>query len=181
MPRIAEVTEREALPADQQPIFDAIAESRGRVGPPFSVLLNSPEVAGRIAHLGAYLRFDSSISAHDREIAILATAREADCSFEFAGHARLAREAGIREEAIEALRTRADLDAFSADEALIVGFSQQLLREHRVDAGSYEAVRARLGDAGLVDLTALLGYYTMLACSFNAFEVGSPEGELSLP
>jgi 4-carboxymuconolactone decarboxylase len=42
-------------------------------------------------------------------------------------------------------------------------------------------VRARLGDAGLVDLTALLGYYTMLACSFNAFEVGPPEGELSLP
>jgi 4-carboxymuconolactone decarboxylase len=181
VPRIAEVTEREALPADQQPIFDTIAESRGRVGPPFSVLLHSAEVAGRIAHLGAYLRFDSPISAQDRELAILTAAREADCSFEFAGHARLARDAGVRDAAIEALRTRAGLEAFTAEEALIVGFSRELLREHRVEEGRYQTMRARLGDAGLVDLTALLGYYTMLACSFNAFEVGAPAGEPALP
>lgn len=148
MPRIAEVTERAALPADQQPIFDSIAASRGRVGLPFSLLLNSPDAADRIAHLGAYLRFDSPISDADRELAILTAAREADCSFEFVAHARLAREAGVRGEAIEALRTRASLDAFSPDEARIVDFGRQLLRDHRVAADTFEAVRGHLGDAG---------------------------------
>jgi 4-carboxymuconolactone decarboxylase len=180
MPRIAEVTARDALPAEKQPIFDAIAASRGRVGIPFSLLLHSPEAAGRIAHLGAYLRFDSPISDADRELAILTAAREADCSFEFVGHARLAREAGVRQEAIEALRTRAPLEAFTSEETLIVAFSRQLLQEHRVAAETFEAVRARLGDAGIIDLTALLGYYTMLACTFNALEVGPPEGEAPL-
>jgi 4-carboxymuconolactone decarboxylase len=181
MPRIPELIERDSLPAKDQPIFDSIAASRGRVGPPFSLLLHSPEAAGRIAHLGAYLRFESTLPAVDRELAILVAAREADCSFEFAGHARLAREVGVREEAIEALRNRAPLDAFTAEEAGLVDFGRQLLLEHRVSSSSFEAARERYGDAGVVDLTALLGYYTMLACALNAFEVAPPQGEMPLP
>lgn len=181
MPRIPEVTARESLAADKQPIFDSIAASRGRVGAPFSLLLHSPEVAGRVAHLGTYLRFDSAIPAADRELAILVAARESDCSFEFTGHAHLARQAGVREEAIEAVRTRDALSALTPDEAAIVGFGRELLRLHMVTSDTFDAVRERLGDAGLVELTALLGYYTMLACTLNAFEVGPPEGESTLP
>jgi len=176
MARIPEVAERSSLPAAQQPIFDAIAASRGRVGVPFSLLLHSPEAAGRIAHLGAYLRFESPLQAAERELAILTAARESDCNFEFAAHARLGREAGVREEAIEALRARAPLAAFTADEARIVDFGRQLLREHRVAPDTFAAVHERFGDAGLVDLVALLGYYTLLACALNAFEVSVPEG-----
>jgi 4-carboxymuconolactone decarboxylase len=181
MPRIPELTDRASLSAEDQPIFDAIAQSRGRVGPPFSLLLHSPEAAQRVAHLGAYLRFDSTIPAAERELAILTAARESDCNFEFVGHAGLARQAGVREAAIEAVRTGAALDDLEAGEALIVGFGRQLLRDHRVSPETFEAMRTHLGDAALVDLTALLGYYTMLACSLNAFEVGPPAGSPPLP
>ena len=76
MARIPEVS-REDLPAEQQQIFDEIARSRGgRVAGPFKVLLNSPEPTGRIAHLGTYVRFESSLSPELHSLSALTVARE---------------------------------------------------------------------------------------------------------
>jgi len=41
---------------------------------PFTFLLHSPEVARRVAHLGAYLRFETNLSPVERELAICTTA-----------------------------------------------------------------------------------------------------------
>ncbi len=181
MARLNQITEKTSLPKEKQPIFDAIAESRGRVGFPFSLLLNSPEAAGRVAHLGAFLRFESALSASERELAILTAARESDCAFEWAAHSRLGRQAGVHEEAIEVIASRGPLEALSTADALIVSYGRQLLRQHKVDSDTFEAARARFGDSGTVDLTVLLGYYGMIACALNAFEVEAPEGTSRLP
>ena len=90
MARIRQITAKDEVPADKHDIFDSIATSRGRVSGPFSVLLNSPEVAGRAAHLGAYIRFESTLSPADRELAIITTSREFDCGYEWSAHATLA-------------------------------------------------------------------------------------------
>src|SRR2546427_829521 len=81
-------------------------ETRGRVAGPFAVLFHSPEVAKRAAHLGAYIRFESSLAGAERELAILATARAMDCRYEWAAHVPLAEKAGVRLEAITAIRGR---------------------------------------------------------------------------
>ena len=60
MARVPEVS-REDLPPEHRHIYDEIERSRGYVGGPFKVLLNSPEPAGRAAHLGAYVRFESTL------------------------------------------------------------------------------------------------------------------------
>jgi 4-carboxymuconolactone decarboxylase len=181
MPRIRAITEKAELPEAQHAIFDSIAESRGRVGFPFSLLLNSPEAAGRIAHLGAFLRFDSKLANDERELAIITAARESDCAFEWAAHTRLARQAGVREEAIEAVANRAPVGGLTEVEALIVTYGRQLLRDKRVAQSTFDAAIARWGETGVVDLTALLGYYTLIACALNAFEVEAPAGASTLP
>ena len=61
MARIATIQKKEDLAPEHQPIYDAIAASRGVVGGPFLGLLHSPELAGRTAHLGSYVRFESSL------------------------------------------------------------------------------------------------------------------------
>ena len=95
MARITQITERSQVDEGSQGIFDSIATSRGRVSGPFSVLLNSPEVAGRAAHLGAYIRFESTLTPSERELAIITAAREFDCAYEWAAHASLAEQAGV--------------------------------------------------------------------------------------
>ena len=173
MARIAPVTERDSLPEDKRPIYDSIAASRGRVGPPFSYLLNSPEVAGRVAHLGAYLRFESLLPPVEREIATLVAAWESKCDLEWAGHKRLGRQAGVREETIEAIAGEG-FAGLPEDEVLIVRYGRELLRTHRVSESTFEAARARFGNQGVLELTAIFGYYAMLASMLNALEVEPP-------
>ena len=171
MARITQITERNQVDADKHHIFDAIATSRGRVSGPFSVLLNSPEVAGRAAHLGSYIRFESILSSSQRELAIITAAREFDCSYEWAAHATLAREAGVREAAIDTVANGGELGELSDDEALIVGYGREILRNHRVSEDTFAAAMAKFGEQGVTELTATIGYYGMLACALNAFEV----------
>ena len=181
MPRLREFRSKTELPEGKRHIFDSIAESRGRVWFPFSLLLNSPEVAGRAAHLGSYLRFESLLSPAHRELAILTAARESDCEFEWAAHARLGVEAGVRSEAIDVIGRRGPLGALNEEEALIVGYGRELLRDHRVGDATFEAARARYGDQGVTELTAIMGYYMMLACALNAFQAEPPPGWARLP
>ena len=96
MSRVPIITSKDQVPADKASVVDSIASSRGQISGPFSVLLNSPEVAGRAAHLGAYIRFESTLGPADRELAIISTSREFDCDYEWSAHRGLALESGVR-------------------------------------------------------------------------------------
>ena len=181
MARITQITERGQVDEEDQHIFDSIATSRGRVSGPFSVLLNSPEVAGRAAHLGSYIRFESTLSPAERELAIITTAREFDCAFEWAAHAKLAQEAGVRDAAIETIANNGELSDLTDDEALIVGYGREILKSHRVSDDTFAAAKSRFGEQGVTELTATIGYYGMLACALNAFEVRPSSDMPQLP
>ncbi len=181
MARITQITERDQVADEHKAIFDSIAESRGRVSGPFSVLLNSPEIAGRAAHLGAYIRFDSTLEPHQRELAIITAARQADCQYEWSAHAPMAERAGVRDEAIDAVANNASVDGLTEEEALIITYGRELLGASRVSDRTFYDARAKFGEQGVTELTATLGYYRMLACALNAFEVEPPDGTPRLP
>lgn len=171
MARVPEVKREDLLP-EQQHIFDEIGRSRnGRVGAPFKILLNSPEPAGRVAHLGAYVRFESTLSPEQHSLTALTVARELDCQFEWTVNENSGRAAGVREEAIEALRHRRAPQGLTPEEAIVVRYGLELLRNHRISDETYQAAVQLLGLQGVTDLTISFGYYTFVACAMNAFEV----------
>ena len=175
VPRVPGITEREEIPDGYRHNFDLIEESRGQVSGPFPVLLHSPEVGGRVGHLGTYIRFESRLSGRERELAILTTAREFDCAYEWAVHEPLAREAGVRDEALEVVADRRSVDSLPDTEALVVRYGRTLLRDHEVPEVLFHAVKDRFGIQGITDLTATIGYYGLLACVLNAFDVTPDE------
>ena len=181
MARVPLITQKDELPSEYHAAFDLITQSRGQVAGPFSVLLHSPEVAKRIAHLGTYVRFESALSGEQRELAILATARAMDCRYEWAAHVPLAEKAGVRLEAITAIRGRQAPAGLTPAEAEIVAYATELLGGHRVGGGLFEGLRNRLGARGMVELTATVGYYAMIACTLNAFDVQPDPGADLLP
>ena len=181
MARIPLIQTKDELPAEHHAAFDLIAQSRGRVAGPFGILLHSPELAKRAAHLGAYIRFESALSGVHRELAILATARATDCRYEWAAHVPLAKKAGVRAEAIAAIRDRRAPAGLAPDEAEILAYVTQLLRAHRVDEATFGPLRARFGTQALVELTTTAGYYSMIACTLNAFDVQPDPGADLLP
>jgi 4-carboxymuconolactone decarboxylase len=180
MPRIPLVSRVEDLPAAHRDVWARIAQSRGSVVGPFAALLHSPVLAGRTADLGAYIRFESTLAPADREVVILAVARVFDCAFEWAYHVPEARKAGVPAATMAALSDRRAPGDADKDAGLIVDYVRQLLVEHRAAEATVAALRGRLGVPGVVDLTATIGYYAMLACTLNAFEVRPDAGQEAL-
>src|SRR5690606_36934512 len=107
-------------------------ETRGAVRLPFSAVLNNPELTYCIAHLGSFIRFESVLPDRARELAILATAREVDARFEWAGHYRIAKEAGITEEQLEAIANRTAPDGFSDEDTLPINIAHELRRKNEL-------------------------------------------------
>ena len=172
MTRVPTITSRDDLPADARPIFDEIAASRGgRVAGPFGVLLNSPEIARRIAHTGAYVRFESTLSTETLELATITAAREIDCQYEWSAHEGQARDAGVREEAIMAIRDKKAPEGLTTEEAVIVNYVQEIMRTNRVSEPTFKAAMDMLGVQKVTDLTVAIGYYGMIGMALNAFEV----------
>ena len=104
-----------------------------------------------------------------------------DCRYEWAAHVPLAKKAGVRAEAIAAIRARQVHGSLTPAEAEIVAYAAGLLGAHRVEGGLFEGLRKRLGPGGMVELTATVGYYAMIACTLNAFDVQPDPGADLLP
>ena len=173
MARIATVEKRTDLPPEYHATYDAIAATRGIVRGPFLALFHSPEIAARTAHLGAYIRFQSALDPKVVELTAPAAARELECKHEWGAHIEHAQRAGIPLETIRAVHQRRGPEDYSSEDAQIISFVQELLRTHRVSEPTFQALYARLGERGLVELTATVGYYAMLACTLNALDVVS--------
>lgn len=171
MARLPELTSREGLPADALPAFDAITASRGRVGGLFAVLMHSPEVAARTAHFGTYIRFEKSLAPRIHELAMIVGAHECGGELEWRGHSRAAREVGVPEATIEAVEHDGDLGALPPEDALIVRFGRSLLRDRKVADADFDAACKALGERGVVDLVATLGYQALLGCVLNGLEI----------
>ena len=162
---------RDQLSPEDQAYFDEIAESRGSVRGPYGVLLHSPKLAARVAATGAYVRFEFDLSEALKEVVILATAREIKSQYEFAAHARLARSAGVSDDTIRSIAQGTAPQGLSGDEALLVQYAQELLRDHKISDTTFNAVQARLGDQGTVGLTGLIGHYLLVGQFLAALDV----------
>ena len=182
MPRLPNLTSRDELPAGLAETYDRVAELRGgQVSGPYGILIHSPDLALRAAQLSRYVRWESDLTPGQRETAIIAAARELDAGLMWNAHVKLAREGGVSEAAIEAIGQRAALDALEPGEAAIVRYVRELMQANRVAAETFEALRAHLGDRGIVDLTGLVGYYAFVGYTLNAFEVPPPADAEPLP
>lgn len=161
MERIELLTSKEGLSQQQQDVFDWVVESRGKMLRPYEVMLHTPGLAQPAAELGHQIRYEGQLSGHNRELAIITAAKVHDCAFEWDSHVVLARDVGVSETAIAYLQTGAG--ELTEGEEVIVGFVRELCQSSDVSDSRFAAVSEALGGSGpVVELAALVGYYTFL-------------------
>jgi len=178
MARLNSITNKNQVPAKDHAIVDAIIESRGALQGPFTMFLHCPQLAGRLAHLGAYVRFEGSLDKRVRVLIAMTVARELDAVYIWGAQTGAARRQGVPEATITAIREKHSR-GIPPEDAQIVEFTRELIRKHRVDAGSVKALQARFGDEQFIELTGTVGYYSMLAMTVNACELeANPGAEL---
>ena len=175
MARLPSITSKDQVAPRDHAIVDGIVQSRGALQGPFTMFLHCPELAGRLAHLGAFVRFEGSLDMRVRVLAAMTVARELDAVYVWGAQTGGARRLGVPETTITAIRER-HARGIPPEDAQIVEFTRELMRKHRVDDATFKALRARLGDDGLIQLTGVIGYYSMLAMTVNACELEAGRG-----
>ena len=160
--------EREAMTEAQRTAADELAAGpRKGVKGPFIAMLRSPELLARVQKVGEYLRFQSTLSPRVSEFATLVVSRAWTQQFEWFVHVPLALKAGTSAETIAALREGRRPSSMADEEATAYDFSTELLGLRGVCNSTYQAALQRFGEQGVVELTALLGYFEMMSMVLN--------------
>jgi 4-carboxymuconolactone decarboxylase len=174
---LRDVTERytpltpETLTRAQKPVYDAIAAARhGSVPKPFHVFLQSPELADRAQQLGALVRYRTGLPARLSEIAILVTAKHWEAQYEWSVHEGEARKAGVTEEVIRAIASGAR-PVLAGDDAVVYDFATSFYTKRDVPDDVFKKAVDAFGQKTVVELAAILGYYSMLAIVMGIYRV----------
>lgn len=176
MSRYREIAPEEMTPAQRRVRDEIVAGRRGRFGGPFELLIRAPEICGHAARLGEHLRWGTSLPDRLSELAIITTARFWRAQYEWYAHAPLAAKAGVPEAAIEAIRHGETPDFARPDEALVHRICSELFASRRLSDATFAEATQTLGEGGLVEVIAILGYYTLIGNTLNAFQVALPAG-----
>jgi len=178
MSRLPGIT-RDKLSTENQAVWDRIMAGRSGAGGPYGALFHVPGLADRVGAVENYFRFDGALPPTDRELVILTTARELGAHYPWNRHEIRGREAGVRTEAIEALRANGALDALTTHERLLVELARAILRRHQVSDELFARGLAELGPEKLVEMVALIGHYCLIGSIANTFGVAVAPGTVT--
>ena len=156
------------------------AARKGPVFGPFEPLMYSPKLMSQARALGDYLRFKSAIGNTLSELAILVTARAWGQDYEWTYHKPIALKVGIKPEIIEAIADGRLPLGMSDDEDAVYQFSTELHANKRVSDTTFARVEKRWGKKGVLDLTGINAYYTLLAMELNVANYPGVKGEAGL-
>lgn len=182
--RIAPLTP-ERLTPEQRRLYDAIvggprgpgvADPDGLLMGPFNAMLANPPIGGPLQELGSAVRYHGTLPDRARELAVLTVAAAHRAEFEWHAHVRIAAGLGVPAETLDAIRTGEAPALDDPAERLALELTRTLLDRADVDDDLYARAVAALGEAGIVEVTTLVGYYGILASQLAAFRVPLPEG-----
>ncbi|MDC0139498.1 carboxymuconolactone decarboxylase family protein [Hyphomicrobiales bacterium] len=167
---------KEDMNIEQRKIFDEISSGpRGGVRGPLAIWMQRPGLADNAQSLGAYCRYNSSLSPKLSELAICIIARIWGSEYEWRVHSVIAQEAGIKGDIIESIRLGKKPNFTDDNQEIIYRFAVSLHKYKCVADELYLETVGILGQDSVIDLVGVLGYYTLISMTINVFEVTHPK------
>ena len=176
--RMTRITQHGDLKHADQHYLDRIIRTRGHVSALFQVLLHTPDVADRMATVGAFFLYETLLPPTLRTLVWLVTAREFDCEYAWQGSVHHAPTAGLPQTLIDALRRGETPSDLAEPQATVVAFCHELMRgNHHVCDATYAAAVKHFGVPATIQIAATLGYFAMMCCVANTFELPPQSGD----
>ena len=159
---------------EQRAAYDLTLQQRGQVPGPYKIWVQNPALITAMVPLGAYYQGRASLTKAEIEIATnLVNARwlTAYSNYE---HEMIAEDAGgLPAEKVQALIAGLPTSFPDERQQVVYEVASALVTPRLVPAGLYRRAVRLLGHAGLTDLTVLLGYFTCVSLTLNAYDVPS--------
>jgi AhpD family alkylhydroperoxidase len=164
------------LPADQwdEATRQALSAMRGAdTNNALSTFAHHPALAKAFLRFNVHLLMSSTLPARTRELAILRVAHRRDCAYEWSHHVSMAKDEGITDDQIAAVKTfgGGPVDEFDAFDRAVLTAVDELEEVSELSDRSWAALGERLNDQQRMDFIFTVGCYALLAMAFNTFGV----------
>ena len=177
--RFKPLTWEQLTPEQKTMVSELLSGTRTSLDGPFNAQLRSPEMGNLAQKLGEYLRFRTSVPRRLNEMAILLTAKSWSAQYEWYAHKTDALSAGLNAAVIDDIQAGRRPARMQPDETAIYDFSTELREHRRVSDATFKAAVNVLGEKGVVDLVAAMGYYDLVSMMLNVDRYPLPEGAQS--
>ena len=169
LPKLSDLDDRQRL------VFEEIKVSRqGTVLDVYLMLLHSPTLADLTQQLGKFLRYETSLPPIVSELVILVTAKHWKSDYEWYFHSKDALGYGLDPKIISAIKLGNKPKFEHKDQMISYAYSNELLINRQVDDKTYNSAFDIFGENGIIELTSLVGFYSMLAMTLNEHKVPLP-------
>ncbi len=155
------------LTPEQQEVADRIAGTRGRLPGPYTALLHVPLLADRVQSLGAYLRWESGLDRGLTELAVLVVTHRWSSGYAGDAHQPIALREGIPENVVRLVRSGGPLAELPDPYRAVATYAAELASDGRGSDEAFAAVVEQLGPSAAIELTVLVGFYSLISMSLN--------------
>ena len=155
---------------EQRQAYDDVAARGGRLGGPNGIYIRVPELFRLNQELGDYL-LANHLSARLRQLAAIVAVRRWNGAYAWGAQSRGALNAGISREIVDAGNERKVPVLDDADDQIVFDLAVELADTGALSDASFDAAIAQLGFNRLLDLVAMVGFYTAVSLTVSVFEV----------
>jgi alkylhydroperoxidase family enzyme len=179
-PRLTPLRDDE-LDDEQQAVLQPLIEFRGTALNIFRTLARHPRLFRKWLGFGTQTLMRSTLTARERELAILRTAWNCRAVYEWGHHVEIGLESGLTEDDVERVPAGAGAAGWSDRERLVLQAADELHDDQCVTDATWAALRAVFDDQQLLDLVFLVGQYHLVSMALNTFGVPREEGVPGFP
>ena len=160
------------MPSAMKDAYEFTKGLRGLVPGPHRIWLANPVLSRTIVPIGAYFQKRSTLTKAEIEIVTCLTAARWSCAYATYEHEKIGEDEGrLSREREERMIVGLPVSFDDAREDVVYEIASALLAPRIVPRGLYRRANALLGHAGVVDVAVLIGWFTMVAATLNAFDV----------
>ncbi len=166
-------------------VFDETTRPERLAGTPQpSFRLFSPKLAKPMAEAHYYVKYETGLSNRLLEIAVLVTAREMGCQYEWTQWETHGRDPNdprhIEPAIIDIIKYNKPVAGLGEKETVIISLGREMLGQRKVSSATFAEALRLFGRRGTVDLVELMSLYSATAAEVAAFDVQLKEGQKPL-
>ena len=143
------------------------------------MLAGSPSMFRPLTRVFSAYLSDGVLTDTMREVAILRVGHLLNSDYEVINHNRVAKLIGFSAERIAALAPGGDMDVFTAEEQAVLRFVDEVVNDGGASQAAFDVVGEFMSTAEMIELTVVIGVYTMVSQICATFEIEPEENPIA--
>ena len=169
-----EETPVEQMSPEMRDAYDFTMKLRGQVPGPHKIWLANPKLSKTIVPTGKYYQTESSLTKAEIEIATNVINGRWLAAYSNFEHEMIGEQQGhLPAASVQALIAGLPTSFEDPRQQIVYELAVTLSAPRVLPAGLYQRAKQLLGDAGIVDVTVLMGWFTMVSLTLMAYDVPS--------